>query len=111
MPTYNLFGWQKPCYLLQEGYADSFKELIEETEWDNYGHESDNPKCRDCMVHSGFEATAVNYTFTGFRGMWATVKAMVFNKYANPAALRKLDEIKKGKKKNHSLTVLASHAA
>ena len=62
-PTRNVFGWQKPCYLLVgEGYASSFKELIEETEWDRYGT-GVNPKCADCMVHSGYEATAVNDTF------------------------------------------------
>jgi hopanoid biosynthesis associated radical SAM protein HpnH len=61
-PTRNVFGWQKPCYLLVgEGYASSFKELIEETEWDKYGT-GVNPKCADCMVHSGYEATAVNDT-------------------------------------------------
>ncbi|MGR8949874.1 MAG: adenosyl-hopene transferase HpnH [Gammaproteobacteria bacterium] len=61
-PTRNVFGWQKPCYLLVgEGYAASFKELIEETEWHRYGT-GVNPKCADCMVHSGYEATAVNDT-------------------------------------------------
>ena len=61
-PTRNVFGWQKPCYLLVgEGYASSFKELIEETEWNKYGT-GVNPKCADCMVHSGYEATAVNDT-------------------------------------------------
>lgn len=61
-PTRNVFGWQKPCYLLVgEGYAASFKELLEETEWDRYGT-GVNPKCADCMVHSGYEATAVNDT-------------------------------------------------
>jgi hopanoid biosynthesis associated radical SAM protein HpnH len=58
MPSYSLFGWQKPCYLLGEGYAASYKELLEETPWEKYGHKSGNPKCEDCMVHSGFEATA-----------------------------------------------------
>ena len=58
-PTYTVFGWQRPCYLMDEGYAGSFRELIEETEWENYGVASGNPKCVDCMVHSGFEASAV----------------------------------------------------
>ena len=57
MPTYNLFGWQKPCYLLQDGYASSFQELMESVEWDQYGTESGNPKCANCMVHSGYEAS------------------------------------------------------
>ncbi len=62
-PTRNVFGWQKPCYLLVgEGYASSFAELIEETEWDNYGT-GRNPKCANCMVHCGYEATAVDDTF------------------------------------------------
>jgi hopanoid biosynthesis associated radical SAM protein HpnH len=62
-PTRNVFGWQKPCYLLVgEGYAPSFKALMEDTEWDRYGT-GKNPKCANCMVHSGFEATAVNDTF------------------------------------------------
>src|SRR5690242_3647298 len=51
MPTYNIFGWQKPCYLLGDGYADSFAELLSETNWENYGTESGNPKCANCMVH------------------------------------------------------------
>ncbi len=59
MPTRNVFGWQKPCYLLGEGYADSFKELMETTEWEKYGtgrHE----KCANCMAHCGYEATAAH---------------------------------------------------
>ena len=94
MPTYNLFGWQKPCYLLQEGYADTFAELMRDTQWENYGRESGNPKCANCMVHSGYEASAVNHTFASFGGLFATVKAMVFNTYANPVARKKLDEEK-----------------
>jgi hopanoid biosynthesis associated radical SAM protein HpnH len=62
-PTRNVFGWQKPCYLLVgEGYAPTFQALMEETEWDRYGT-GKNPKCANCMVHCGFEATAVNDTF------------------------------------------------
>ena len=94
IPTYNLFGWQKPCYLLQEGYADSFKELIKETKWENYGQASGNPKCQDCMVHCGFEPSAVNHTFSSFGGMFATAKAMFFNRYANPKAAKKLKDFK-----------------
>lgn len=63
-PTRNLFGWQKPCYLLvDEGYAKSFRELMEETDWDNYGV-GKNPKCANCMAHCGFEPTAINDTFS-----------------------------------------------
>jgi hopanoid biosynthesis associated radical SAM protein HpnH len=57
-PTRNYFGWQRPCYLLGEGYAKSFKELMAETDWDAYGT-GNYEKCADCMVHSGYEATAV----------------------------------------------------
>jgi hopanoid biosynthesis associated radical SAM protein HpnH len=57
-PTRNYFGWQRPCYLLGEGYAKSFKELMEETDWDAYGT-GNYEKCAQCMVHSGYEATAV----------------------------------------------------
>ena len=59
-PTRNVFGWQKPCYLLvDEGYAPTFKALMEETKWDRYGT-GNNPKCANCMAHCGYEATAVN---------------------------------------------------
>jgi len=57
-PLRNVFGWQKPCYLLGEGYAKSFKELMEDTAWDQYGT-GNYEKCADCMVHSGYESTAV----------------------------------------------------
>jgi len=57
-PTRTVFGWQRPCYLLGEGYAATFKELMEETDWDAYGT-GNYEKCANCMVHSGFEATAV----------------------------------------------------
>jgi MoaA/NifB/PqqE/SkfB family radical SAM enzyme len=58
-PTRNVFGWQRPCYLLGEGYVRSFKELMEGTDWDSYGT-GNYEKCADCMVHCGYEATAVN---------------------------------------------------
>lgn len=59
-PTRNVFGWQKPCYLLvDEGYAPTFKALMEETDWDRYGT-GRNPKCANCMAHCGYEPTAVN---------------------------------------------------
>jgi hopanoid biosynthesis associated radical SAM protein HpnH len=62
-PTRNIFGWQKPCYLLVgEGYARTYRELMEATEWERYGT-GRNPKCANCMVHSGYEATAVNDIF------------------------------------------------
>jgi len=57
-PTRNYFGWQRPCYLLGEGYAKTFRDLMEETDWDAYGT-GNYEKCANCMVHSGYEATAV----------------------------------------------------
>jgi hopanoid biosynthesis associated radical SAM protein HpnH len=57
-PTRTVFGWQRPCYLLGEGYAETFKELMDETDWDSYGV-GNYEKCANCMVHSGFEASAV----------------------------------------------------
>ncbi|MEQ8165073.1 MAG: adenosyl-hopene transferase HpnH [Alphaproteobacteria bacterium] len=60
-PTRNVFGWQRPCYLLSEGYAKSFAELMQETDWDQYGT-GKYEKCANCMVHCGYEPTAVNDT-------------------------------------------------
>jgi hopanoid biosynthesis associated radical SAM protein HpnH len=57
-PTVNIFGWQRPCYLLNDGYAASYRELMEGTDWTRYGTGAD-PRCADCMVHCGFEPTAV----------------------------------------------------
>lgn len=91
MPAYNIFGWQKPCYLLQDGYADSFKELLETTEWDKYGTESGNPKCANCMVSCGYEATAVNDGFGSLRGFIAMAKASLFSRYADRGALELLN--------------------
>jgi hopanoid biosynthesis associated radical SAM protein HpnH len=92
MPTYNLFGWQKPCYLLQDGYADTFAQLMASTEWERYGTESGNPKCANCMVHSGYEASAVHDQFSSWRGFFDTVKGTLFAKYPDADALRLLDE-------------------
>jgi len=71
-PTYNIFGWQRPCYLLQEGYAATFQELMDTTDWDHYGRRSGNDKCRDCMVHCGHEPTAVDHTFGSLRAFGET---------------------------------------
>jgi hopanoid biosynthesis associated radical SAM protein HpnH len=92
MPTYNVFGWQKPCYLLQDGYADSFAELMAETAWAQYGTESGNSKCANCMVHSGYEASAADYAFSSVRGFFAMAKAYVFKSYPDREALELLDE-------------------
>jgi len=92
MPTYNIFGWQKPCYLLQDGYADTFQELMDSTAWEEYGTESGNPKCANCMVHSGYEASAVNETFSSVRGLLATAKATIFTRHKDEHALKLLNE-------------------
>jgi hopanoid biosynthesis associated radical SAM protein HpnH len=92
MPTFNLFGWQKPCYLLQDGYADTFEELMQATEWEKYGTESGNPKCANCMVHSGYEASAVHDTFGSLPGFWATVRATFSTTYKDDEAAAMLKE-------------------
>jgi hopanoid biosynthesis associated radical SAM protein HpnH len=79
-PTFNLFGWQRPCYLLQEGYAQSFQELMETTRWEHYGRKSGNEKCQDCMVHCGYEATAVDDTFSSWKGFRDTLVATITGK-------------------------------
>jgi hopanoid biosynthesis associated radical SAM protein HpnH len=76
-PTYNLFGWQRPCYLLQDGYAKTFHELMTETDWSKYGHASGNPRCQDCMVHCGFEPTAVDAMFRSPRAFSAAISSML----------------------------------
>ena len=73
-PTRTVFGWQRPCYLLGEGYAKTFKELMETTDWDRYGV-GNYEKCADCMVHSGFEATAVT---DALRSPWKLLKLSLF---------------------------------
>jgi hopanoid biosynthesis associated radical SAM protein HpnH len=92
MPTYNIFGWQKPCYLLQDGYAETFDELMTATAWHEYGVESGNPRCANCMVHSGYEASAVDHTFSSLRGFIATARATIFSRYRDKDALEQLKE-------------------
>lgn len=73
-PTRNIFGWQKPCYLLGEGYATSFRELMDTTEWDRYGT-GNYEKCADCMVHCGYEPTAVTDTIRHpFKALMAALR-------------------------------------
>jgi hopanoid biosynthesis associated radical SAM protein HpnH len=74
-PTFNVFGWQKPCYLLQDDHAASFQKLLEETPWERYGPAAGDPRCRDCMLHSGFEASAVDEGFASLRGFLAMARA------------------------------------
>ncbi len=57
-PSFSVLGWQKPCYLLNEGHTKTYKELLESTRWEDYGVKSGNPSCADCMVHCGYEPTA-----------------------------------------------------
>src|SRR5262249_47484269 len=63
MPTRNIFGWQKPCYLLGEGYAKTFRELMATTDWDSYGT-GKYEKCANCMAHCGYEPTAAAATMS-----------------------------------------------
>lgn len=74
-PTRNVFGWQKPCYLLaDEGNAASFQELLDTTPWDKYGN-STNPKCASCMAHCGYEATAVEDMMKNpLKGFWTSIR-------------------------------------
>jgi hopanoid biosynthesis associated radical SAM protein HpnH len=58
IPSYSLFGWQRPCYLMADGYTETYKELLETTDWDKYGRGND-PRCDNCMAHCGYEPTAV----------------------------------------------------
>jgi hopanoid biosynthesis associated radical SAM protein HpnH len=74
MPTRNIFGWQKPCYLLGEGYAKSFRELMETTDWDSYGT-GKYEKCANCMAHCGYEATAAEATIAR---PWEAIKVALF---------------------------------
>ncbi|HEY2761086.1 MAG TPA: adenosyl-hopene transferase HpnH [Pirellulales bacterium] len=84
-PTYNVFGWQKPCYLLDEGYVETFAELLATTNWKAYGRASGNPKCRDCMMHSGYEPTAINETFGSLGGLIGAARSMLLGGLGRPA--------------------------
>ena len=65
IPLRNVFGWQKPCYLLADGgYAKSYAELLATTEWHRFGRASGNPKCAQCMTHVGYEPSAVEDSFS-----------------------------------------------
>jgi hopanoid biosynthesis associated radical SAM protein HpnH len=66
IPSYSLFGWQRPCYLMADGYAKTYKELVETTDWDAYGRGRD-PRCDNCMAHCGYEPTAVLATTRSLR--------------------------------------------
>ncbi len=66
IPCYSIFGWQRPCYLMADGYVSSYRELLETTEWEQYGR-GRNPKCENCMAHCGYEPTAVLKTMGSLR--------------------------------------------
>ncbi len=72
-PTRCVFGWQKPCYLMADGYAKTFKELMEETEWERYGYGRDN-RCTNCMMHCGYEATSILATSQSLPNMLHAAK-------------------------------------
>jgi hypothetical protein len=67
IPCYSIFGWQRPCYLQADGYAHSYAELLETTDWSRYGRHSGNAQCRNCMAHCGYEPTAVLATTRSLR--------------------------------------------
>ena len=76
MPARNIFGWQKPCYLLGEGYAKTFKELMETTDWDSYGT-GRYEKCADCMAHCGYEPTAATAALNNpLKAMWVSLRGI-----------------------------------
>jgi hopanoid biosynthesis associated radical SAM protein HpnH len=83
MPTRNVFGWQKPCYLVGEGYAKTFAELMDTTNWEGYGT-GNYEKCADCMVHCGYEGTAVDDTMT--RPLTALSRSLFGVKTSGPMA-------------------------
>jgi hopanoid biosynthesis associated radical SAM protein HpnH len=66
IPSYGLNGWQRPCYLMSDGYAKTYQELVETTEWERYGRGRD-PRCANCMAHCGYEPTAVTITSHSLR--------------------------------------------
>ncbi|HEX5557717.1 MAG TPA: adenosyl-hopene transferase HpnH [Gaiellales bacterium] len=72
IPSYSVFGWQRPCYLMSDGYASTYKELLETTDWSKYGRGND-PRCANCMAHCGYEPTAVLATTGSLR---ESVRAM-----------------------------------
>jgi hopanoid biosynthesis associated radical SAM protein HpnH len=73
IPSYSIFGWQRPCYLMSDGYAKTYKELLETTDWSRYGRGND-PRCDNCMAHCGYEPTAVSITSRSLR---ESVRAIV----------------------------------
>ena len=73
IPSYSLLGWQRPCYLMSDGYVKTYKELIETTDWSKYGRGKD-PRCDNCMAHCGYEPTAVLATSRSLRQSWRALR-------------------------------------
>jgi hopanoid biosynthesis associated radical SAM protein HpnH len=72
-PTRNPKGWKRPCYLITDGHCDSFQELMEDTSWEKYGVGND-PRCANCMVHCGFEGSAIDRAGKSVTDMWKLIK-------------------------------------
>jgi hopanoid biosynthesis associated radical SAM protein HpnH len=73
IPSYSIKGWQRPCYLLDDGYVETYQQLIDETDWDAFGRGKD-PRCANCMAHCGYEPTAV---FATVKSLRETIRAAV----------------------------------
>ena len=73
IPSYSLFGWQRPCYLMADGYAETYRELVETTDWSRYGRGND-VRCDNCMAHCGYEPTAV---LQATRSLRQALRAMI----------------------------------
>ena len=92
MPTYNVFGWQKPCYLLQDGYAETFAELLVTTEWEKLRHRIRQSSVRQLHGAQRLRSLGGECTFSSLGGFLATVKATLFTSYRDEEALRLLEE-------------------
>jgi len=85
IPSYSVLGWQRPCYLLSDGYAASYKELLETTEWEAYGR-GRNEKCANCMAHCGYEPTAIVATASSLRESLRATGEVVRGQFSRPKA-------------------------
>ncbi len=77
-PTRNPKGWKRPCYLITDGHCQSFRELMQDTNWESYGVGHD-PRCANCMMHCGFEASSVDAVFHSLPALWQTLRWNVLN--------------------------------
>jgi hopanoid biosynthesis associated radical SAM protein HpnH len=75
IPSYSLLGWQRPCYLMADGYVKTYKELVEQTDWSKYGRGKD-PRCDNCMAHCGYEPTAVMATSRSLKQSWRALRSV-----------------------------------